>query len=143
VVVRQKGPVFVHVMPGIMWWKLLVYIFAMALNGFYFDQTKGKGIELLARARKVFCYKKKNVGKRRARNEKQVWIAFHKLRSNLSFWVGSCQIKVWFEITKHLSPAFIVNGSRSHSVKRAQYYNDVPEAYTCTENRSIFITTCY
>jgi hypothetical protein len=97
VVVRQKGPVFVHVMPGIMWWKLLVYIFAIALDGFYFDQTKGKGIELLARARKVFCYKKKRVGKRRARSEKQVWIAFHKLRSNLSFWVEPMSNKsvVW------------------------------------------------
>jgi hypothetical protein len=44
----------------------------MALDGFYFDQTEGKGIELLARVRKVFCYKKKNIGKRTARSEKQV-----------------------------------------------------------------------
>jgi hypothetical protein len=34
--------------------------------------TEGKGTELLARARKVFCLQEKNVDLRRARSEKQV-----------------------------------------------------------------------
>jgi hypothetical protein len=39
--------------------------FSMALDGFYFDQTERKVTELLAWAKKVFCYKKKSVGERR------------------------------------------------------------------------------
>jgi len=90
-----------------------------------------------------FCYKKKKSVRGEHGVKSRCELLFTNWDLTSVFEWSPCQIKVLFDITKHLGPAFIVNGSRSRSTKRALIYNDVPEAYTCTENRCIFITTCY